>query len=73
MSKVRQSIIQRVAKDIGFCDVHTAELFNYLDAVRESGVTNMFGAVPYLIAHNDKLSREKAIIVLRGWMELHGK
>ena len=28
--------------------VDKAEVFDYLDILRESGVTNMFGATPYI-------------------------
>ena len=40
----------------------------YLDELRESGVTNMFGAVPYL---EDKfnLARNDARAVLSYWMD----
>lgn len=41
----------------------------YLDALRESGITNMYGAVPYLRNAYPKLSREKAVKVLSYWME----
>ena len=30
-------------------DQTRSEVFEYLDALRESGVTNMFGATPYLM------------------------
>jgi hypothetical protein len=42
--------------------------FAFLDALRDSGVTNMFGAVPYLI-QTFGLSREKAVPVLSAWMK----
>ena len=41
----------------------------YLDALRESGVTNMYGAVPWLLNAFPKLNREKAVTVLSYWME----
>jgi hypothetical protein len=43
--------------------------FNYLDDLRESGVTNMYGAVPYLISEFPSLSQEEAKKVLINWME----
>jgi len=39
----------------------------YLDALRESGITNMFGARPYLQKEFD-LEREEAGAILGEWM-----
>lgn len=41
----------------------------FLDALRRSGVTNMFGAVPYLKARFPKLSEKDARTVLMYWMD----
>ena len=41
----------------------------YLDKLRESGVTNMWGARPYLMAKFPELRREEAAQVLRYWMD----
>jgi len=44
------------------------EYYSYLDALRVSGVTNMFGAGQYLMkAFN--LSKIEARMVLMAWME----
>jgi len=43
------------------------EYFEYLDVLRETGVTNMFGAAPYLENAFD-LSRKEAREVLAEWM-----
>jgi hypothetical protein len=40
----------------------------YLDALRESGITNMFGATPYLISRFH-LTNKRARQVLAYWME----
>jgi hypothetical protein len=40
----------------------------YLDRLRESGVTNMFGASPYL-SRRFSLDRKQASAVLSFWME----
>ena len=45
----------------------TIDHFEYLDDLRESGVTNMFGAGPYL-QHEFGLSRNDAREVLKEWM-----
>lgn len=44
-----------------------AEHFEYLDALRESGVTNMFGAGPYLV-RDCGLEKADAGAVLSAWM-----
>ena len=44
------------------------EYFQYLDALRESGITNMFGAAPYLQREFD-LTRYDARDILIEWME----
>jgi hypothetical protein len=49
-----------------------AEYFDYLDVLRESGVTNMFGAAPYLQEAFD-LTRSEARAILKEWMENYGK
>ncbi len=46
----------------------TLEYFKYLDHLRESGVTNMFGARPYLMEAFD-IDRHEAQRVLMGWMK----
>ena len=44
--------------------------FAYLDGLRNSGVTNMFGAVPYLQAVFPELKtdKKKAGQILKTWM-----
>lgn len=44
-----------------------ANMYNYLEDLRESGITNMFGATPYLVSEFD-LDRNIAIKVLSSWM-----
>ena len=41
---------------------------SYLDAVRESGLINMFGAAPYLVSEFPELDKRKAREVLSYWM-----
>jgi len=45
-----------------------SEYYSYLDVLRESGVTNMFGAAPYLM---DEFGLDKRVAreVLMSWME----
>jgi len=44
----------------------------FLDALRESGDTNMFGARPYLMAEFPLLSDEEAATVMGYWMKTFG-
>lgn len=43
--------------------------FVFLDALRESGATNMFGACPYLIKGFPKLSEDETRKILIEWMD----
>lgn len=44
------------------------DYFSYLDDLRDSGVTNMFGASPYLQSEFG-LDRGEARDILRQWMD----
>ena len=43
--------------------------FDWLEDLRKSGITNMFGAVPYLQARFSELSEQSATNVLSYWMQ----
>jgi len=45
------------------------EHLTYLDQLRESGITNMFGARPYLIEVFPELKKREAGNILGYWME----
>jgi hypothetical protein len=47
------------------------EYLTYLDDLRESGVTNMFGAAPYL-EQTFGLERREAREILTHWMKTFG-
>ena len=49
-----------------------SEYFHFLDKLRESGVTNMFGAGPYLEKAFD-LDKKTAKKILSEWMKQFGK
>lgn len=49
------------------------EVFTFLDNLRESGVTNMFGASPYIREMWPELSRKEASALLVEWMETFEK
>lgn len=53
--------------------VATEEHLTYLDELRESGETNMFGAAPYLQREFPGLSKEEAKAVLLDWMHTFSK
>lgn len=58
-----------MASSVSHMKVHElADHFLYLDNLRESGVTNMFGAGHYL-QHARSLSETDARIVLLVWMD----
>lgn len=42
--------------------------YNVLEAIRQSGVTNMFGAAPYLKEFCPELSEKEAGEILCNWM-----
>ena len=42
--------------------------FNFLEELRKSGVTNMFGATPYLEAEFEELTHAEAVEILKEWM-----
>ena len=46
------------------------EMFEYLDVLRETGVTNMFGAGPYL-QQAFGVDRREAKNILLEWMKTH--
>jgi hypothetical protein len=46
------------------------EMLDYLDALQDSGRTNMFGAAPYLRAHWP-LTKEQARTILSYWMKTY--
>ena len=50
----------------------TEDHLRYLDQLRESGVTNMFGAVPFILLEFPDLSEQEAKQVLLYWMKTFG-
>ena len=46
----------------------TIQHLEFLDRLRESGVTNMFGAVRYLLTEFPELGKQDAKEVLAEWM-----
>lgn len=52
---------------------HDEEYYEYLDQLRESGITNMFGAAPYLREEFPDLDRQMAKEIVLDWMHTFGK
>lgn len=46
----------------------TEEHLEFLDELRDSGVTNMYGATPYILDEFPELFQDEAISVLSYWM-----
>lgn len=69
MSFDYQQVADKVQRMTGalFDQAGIAELFEYLDDLRESGETNMFGARPYLVQEFE-LKPNVAGQVLSEWM-----
>lgn len=53
------------------CGTGMYKYFDYLDGLRDSGVTNMMGAIPYLQREFTELRRDydKAKLILVAWMD----
>jgi hypothetical protein len=51
----------------------TEDMLLYLDDLRESGVTNMFRARPYLMRAFKKLTEQQAGEVMSYWMHMFGE
>jgi hypothetical protein len=51
-----------------FGDSKKREYYNYLEKLRKSGDTNMFGAVAYLLKEFPELSKEEALEILVTWI-----
>lgn len=52
-------------------DVDKEQVFVYLDALRESGATNMFGAGPY-VEQEFNVDRQTARELVLEWMKTFG-
>jgi len=50
--------------------MNIAAMFQYLDELRESGATNMFGAAPYVVREFG-LSKREARDVLLAWIQTY--
>jgi len=62
----KKIISKKITAERTFSDEEKEEMFNWLDALRESGQINMFGAFPYL-AREFHISREEAKKIWGEW------
>ena len=56
-----------------FGDRKNKKYFEYLDDLRDSGVTNMYGASPFLVQDFNELDEEQAEQILVRWMRSKGQ
>jgi len=59
-------------KEIERPDDLEEEMLEFLDELRESGETNMFGARPYLMKEYNYLDKKEAADILSYWMKTFG-
>ena len=67
-----ESVAQQQELESRRPEMITDEHLTYLDNLRESGVTNMFGAGPY-VQSEFALSSQEAQHILSYWMETFGE
>ena len=53
-------------------DCVTDKHLKFLDELRESGKTNMFGARPYLVSKFGDLTKAESLKIVSYWMETFG-
>ena len=68
LKKIIENTILKENENIRPITQDEIEYFNYLNELRGSGETNMFGARPYL-ERNFGLSKQEATNVLSTWMK----
>ena len=56
-----------------FDHLQKEEYFKFLDELRDSGITNMFGAGPFLEDAYPELNKQEAKSVLMEWMKSFDK
>lgn len=69
----RDEAIIKLISVTGFTSVRLNDLFDYLDMLRLSAVTNMLGAVPYLMQYDSDITHKTGQLILKGWMDSFGK
>lgn len=72
-SNVRNSAINKVAELTSVATEKVAEYFDYLDNLKDSGDSKMFGSISFLMKYDTKLTRQQACIISLEWVESYGK
>lgn len=54
-------------------EINKEEVFEFLDDLRDSGVTNMFGATPYIVEEYPDMDKSTARALLSEWMNTYGE
>tara|TARA_Y100000296_G_C5160724_1_gene251668 strand:- start:1713 stop:1949 length:237 start_codon:yes stop_codon:yes gene_type:complete len=52
----------------GKCDMNELEVFDFLNGLKESGLTNMLGAIP-IVEVRFEISRDDATVVVEKWLQ----
>ena len=65
------TVTQSYADELNITTADLQDIYNYLDRLRESGETNMYGAAPYIREEFDflYLSKAQARDILGSWMK----
>ena len=77
MARTPSSVSTRPAKwwrkgEMGRPEFVTDKILEFLDDLRESGETNMYGARPYVLRDFPELTKREAGKVLSYWMKTFG-
>ena len=72
LSRKKVNALKDMLNETNRPDYVTDEHLEYLDELRESSVTNMFGARVYLLEEFDALEEKEAGKILTYWMESFG-
>ena len=72
-SMSRDEMINKLSEDLELDKEVVSSDFDFLDDLRLSGVTNMFGALPYLKDYDGSLTDKQAKSILKGWMNSFNK
>jgi len=62
-----------MSEDGDYTSEDLRKYFIYLSELRESGITNMFGAGAFLEDEYPELNKQEAKAVLMGWMDSYDK
>ena len=67
----REEAIKETSEELNFTEEKMVKVFDYLDNLRDSGITNMFGAGPY-IESTFRTKKRVSRVILAAWMNSYG-